>query len=304
MKLGFVSAILAGWDFYEMIDEASNLGYECVEVACWPRGEKERRYAGVSHIDTESLSPAKARELLDYCEMKHVQISSLAYYPNTMDPDIAKREGIIRHLKSVITASEMLNVKMVTTFIGRDQQKSIESNLALFQEVWPPLVEFAVAHGTKVAIENCPMLFGPDQWPGGQNLFTSPALWKKMFEIIDSPYFGINYDPSHFVWQQMDYLKPVWGFKDKIFHVHLKDIKILQDKLDEFGILAYPLDYMQPKIPGLGDVRWDRFISALTDIGYEGPACVEVEDRSFESGRQRMLDSLRLSKNYLRQFVI
>jgi sugar phosphate isomerase/epimerase len=102
----------------------------------------------------------------------------------------------------------------------------------------------------------------------------------------------------------MDYIKPIREFKDKIFHIHLKDIKVLQDKLDEFGILAYPLDYMQPKLPGLGDVRWDRFISALTDIEYDGPVCVEVEDRSFESDSRRILDSLRLSRNYLRQFVI
>ena len=116
--------------------------------------------------------------------------------------------------------------------------------------------------------------------------------------------FGINYDPSHFVWQQMDYIRPLYEFKDRIFHVHYKDIKLFPDKLAEVGVMAYPLQYMAPKLPGLGDVNWAKYVSALTDIGYEGYTCVEVEDRAFEGSKERILDSLRLSKRYLDQFVI
>ena len=141
------------------------------------------------------------------------------------------------------------------------------------------------------------MLFGKDQWPGGQNLMTTPVIWRKLFAIIDSPYFGLNYDPSHFVWQQIDYIRPLYEFKDKIFHVHYKDIKLFKDKLEDVGVMAYPLDYMSPKLPGLGDV------SALTDIGYEGPTCIEVEDKAFESSKEKILESISLSKRYLDQFV-
>ena len=102
----------------------------------------------------------------------------------------------------------------------------------------------------------------------------------------------------------MDYIKPIYEFKDKIFHIHFKDIKLFKDKMEECGILAYPLDYMSPKIPGLGDVDWGKYVSALTDIGYEGPACIEVEDRAFESSKDRILDSIKLSKKYLDNFVI
>ena len=304
MKLGFVSAILDGWSFEEMIDTASAMGYECVEVACWPQGKAERRYAGVSHINVDELDDEKAQYILDYCKQKNVAISSLAFYPNTMDADVQKREAAVEHLKRVIRASARLGVNMVTTFIGRDQSKTVEENLELVSEVWPPIIALAEELGVKIAIENCPMLFGPEQWPGGQNLMTTPAVWKKVFEILPSENLGLNYDPSHFVWQMIDYIKPLYTFRDKIFHVHFKDIKLFPDKLDEVGIMAYPLEFMSPKLPGLGDVDWGRYVSALTDIGYDPYACVEFEDRAFESSRQKVLDSLALSYRYMRQFVI
>ncbi|MBO5200256.1 MAG: sugar phosphate isomerase/epimerase [Clostridia bacterium] len=304
MKLGIVSAIYDGFTFEEMIDHASATGYECVEVACWPQGKAERRYAGVSHIDVDNTSEEYIAYVKDYCAKKNITISSLAFYPNTMDGDLAKRQAAIDHLKKVINMSSLMGVNMVTTFIGRDQTKTVEENLEIFKEVWPPIIKLAEEKGVKVAIENCPMLFGADQWPGGQNLFTTPKLWRKMFELIPSDNFGINYDPSHFIWQQIDYVKPLYEFKDKIFHVHYKDIKVYEDKLNDVGIMAYPLEYMSPKLPGLGDVDWGKYVSALTDIGYEGPTCVEVEDKAFEGSRERILDSCVLSYRYMRQFVI
>lgn len=304
MKLGIVSAILDGWTFEEMVDTVSQIGYSCVEAACWPQGKAERRYAGVSHIDVENLTEEKKAYILDYLKKKNVELSALAFYPNTMDGDLEKRSMNIAHLKKVIDAAAMLDVGMVTTFIGRDQSKTVEENIELFREIWPPLIAYAKERKVKIAIENCPMLFGRDQWPGGQNLMTTPVIWRELFGIIDSEYFGLNYDPSHFVWQQMDYIKPLYEFKEKIFHVHYKDIKLYPDKLADCGVMAYPLDYMAPKLPGLGDVDWGRYVSALTDIGYDGYTCVEVEDRAFEGSREKILDSLILSKRYMEQFVI
>ena len=304
MKLGIVSAIYDGFTFEEMIDHASSVGYECVEVACWPQGKAERRYAGVSHIDVDNTSADYIKYIKDYCTSKNIEISSLAFYPNTMDGDLEKRQANIEHIKKVINMSALLGVNMVTTFIGRDQTKTVEENLELFKKIWPDIIKFAADKGVKVAIENCPMLFGADQWPGGQNLFISPDLWRKMFEIIPDSNFGINYDPSHFIWQQMDYIKPIYEFKDRIFHVHYKDIKLYPERLNDVGILAYPLQYMSPKLPGLGDVNWGKYVSALTDIGYDSYTCVEVEDKAFEGSKEKILDSVTLSYRYMRNFVI
>ena len=298
MKLGLVSAILDWMSFEEMIDTISSLGYECVEAACWPSGKAERRYAGVSHIDVDELSEAKAEYILNYCKEKNVEISSLAFYPNTMDGDLEKRKANIEHLKKVIAASQKLGIGMVTTFIGRDHTKSVEENLKLFEEIWPDIIRFAEEHQVRVAIENCPMLFDETQWPGGQNLATTPKIWRRMFEIIPSGNFGLNYDPSHFVWQMMDYIKPMYEFRDRIFHVHYKD------RLDNVGTMAYPLEYMAPKLPGLGDVDWAKYVSALTDIGYNGYTCIEVEDKSFEGTHEDVIRSLKLSARYMSQFVI
>ena len=304
MKLGVVSAIYDGFTFEEMIDDVAKNGCRCAEVACWPQGKAERRYAGVSHIDVDNTSDEYIAYVKDYCAKRNVEISSLAFYPNPMDSDLEKRNANITHLKKVINMSALLGVNMVTTFIGRDQTKTVEENLELVKEIWPEIIKLAEEKGVKIAIENCPMLFGADQWPGGQNLFTTPKLWRKIFAILKSDNLGINYDPSHFIWQQIDYIKPVYEFKDKIFHVHCKDIKLFKDKLDDVGVMAYPLEFMSPKLPGLGDVDWGKYISALTDIGYNGFVCVEVEDKAFEDSRERILDSVELSCRYLKQFVI
>lgn len=304
MKLGFISAILEQWPFEEMIDTAAALGFSCVEVACWPRGKAERRYAGVSHIDVDSLTDEKAAWILDYCKSRGVEISALAYYPNTMDGSPEKRTANIAHLKKVIQSSKKLGINLVTTFVGRDQTKSVEENLELFRKIWPPIIREAEALGVRIAIENCPMLFGRDQWPGGQNLASTPAVWRELFQIAPNSNFGLNYDPSHFVWQMMDYIAPLYEFKDRIFHVHFKDIKLLPDRLRKVGTMAYPLEYMVPKLPGLGDVDWGKYVSALTDIGYNGYACIEIEDKAFEGSRERILDSLKISKKYMEQFVI
>ena len=256
------------------------------------------------YVLKHNTSEEYIKYILDYCKERNIEISSLAFYPNTMDPDLSKRAANIEHLKKVIKMSSLLGINMVTSFIGRDQNKSVEENIEIFKEIWPAIIDYAASLNVKVAIENCPMLFGRDQWPGGQNLMTTPVIWRKLFSIIDSPYFGINYDPSHFVWQQIDYIKPLYEFKDKIYHVHFKDIKLFKDKMEECGIMAYPLDYMSPKLPGLGDVDWGKYVSALTDIGYDGPACIEVEDKSFESSKEKILDSIYLSKKYMDNFVI
>lgn len=306
MKFGLLTAILDGWTFEEAVDIAADMGFQCLEVACWPAGKAERRYAGVSHIDCERVveDDAYAKYVLDYIANKGMTISSLAFYPNTMDSDPEKREAAISHLKNVIRASSKLGVGMVSTFIGRDQHKTVEENIEQFKQIWPGLISLAEECGVKVAIENCPMLFGTDQWPGGQNLMCTPAIYRKLFEIIPSKNFGLNFDPSHYVWQQLDYCKTVRDFADRIFHIHFKDIKLYPEKLAEVGILAYPLDYMSPKIPGLGDVNWGAFISTLNDIRFNGCAVIEVEDKAFEGSREDILNSVRLSKRYLDNYLI
>ena len=303
MKLGFVSAILPELSLAEVVGFAASARYQCVELMCWPVGKSERRYAGVTHIDIASLDAGEVNRISELLAASGIEISGLGYYPNPLTPDRAEAEVYIAHIRNVITAAKMLGVSVVNTFIGRDWNLSVEDNWPRFREVWPPLVKFAEDQGVRIAIENCPMLFTKDEWPGGKNLARNPAIWRRMFEEIPSPSFGLNYDPSHLVWQQMDYLKPLRQFASRIFHVHLKDARVDRFRLDEVGILATPLEYHTPKIPGLGDVDWGRFFSALSDSGYQGPVCVEVEDRAYEGTLETRKAALLQCRRFLSQFT-
>lgn len=302
LHLGFVSAILADNSLVEVMNFASKENFACVEVMCWPRGKAERRYAGVSHINVDELDEETIAHIHALQRDTNVYISGLGYYPNPLDPDDEKAALAIEHIKKVISAAAKLGIPVVNTFVGRNPSRNITDNLAMFAEQFPEVVKHAGKQGVKVAIENCPMFFTDDEWPGGKNLAISPAVWDKMFEIIPDAHFGLNYDPSHLVWMQMDPIRPIYDYRERLHHIHLKDVKVYKDKLDRVGILANPLEYHSPKIPGLGDVNWGRFIAALTDVGYRGPCCIEVEDKAFEKSAEDIRTAILTARNYLKQY--
>ncbi|MBM4002225.1 MAG: sugar phosphate isomerase/epimerase [Planctomycetes bacterium] len=303
MQLGFVSAILPDLNLKQVAEFARHAGYDCVELMCWPPSKAERRYAGVTHIDVTNFSDEHAREINNIMADAGVAISGLGYYPNPLSPQADEAKLAVGHIRKVVEATARLGLTRMNTFIGRDWHRSVEDNLVRFQEVWRPIVAFAESLGVRIGIENCPMLFTNDEWPGGKNLATSPAIWRRMFELIPSPSLGLNYDPSHMVWQQMDYLKPIREFASRIVHVHAKDARVDRHRLDDVGILATPLQYHVPKLPGMGDVDWGRFFSALTDSGYRGPVCVEVEDRAYEESLERRQAALRQCHTFLRNYM-
>lgn len=303
MKLGFVSAILPDLELEEVLSFASEVGYDCVELMCWPKGKAERRYAGVTHVDVTDLDGAAADRIKGLVEKTGVAISGLGYYPNALAPDPAEAVVYVEHIKKVIDASATLGIGVMNTFVGRDPAKSVDDNWPRFLETWKPIVAHAEGKGVKIGIENCPMLFTKDEWPGGKNLAHSPAVWRRMFEAIPSPNFGLNFDPSHLVWQGIDYLKAIRDFADRFHHAHAKDARVDRHRLDDVGIMATPLEFHSPKLPGLGEVDWGRFFSVLGDSGYDGPVCVEVEDRAYEGSLESRKRALRQSHDYLRQFM-
>ncbi len=303
MQLGFASAILPEQTLEEVFAIASQLNYDCVEVMCWPPGKAERRYAGVTHIDVTNLTDEKIREIQELSDRYRVSISALGYYPNPLSPDQQESETAVAHIRKLIEAAPKLGLNQVNSFIGRDWTKSIDDNWPRFLELWAPLVELAEQNSVRIGIENCPMFFSNDEWPGGKNLAISPAIWNRMFNDIPNPNFGLNYDPSHMIWQHMDYLKPLKDFSERIFHVHAKDVRIDRDNLNNVGILANPLEYHTPKLPGMGDVNWGQFFSILGDSGYDGPVCVEVEDRVYEGSLGSRCQSLQQSCTYLRNYI-
>jgi sugar phosphate isomerase/epimerase len=303
MKLGFVSAILPELSLAELVRFASTQGYACVELMSWPKGKAERRYAGVTHVDVTGFGQREADAVRETMAEANVEISALGYYPNPLTPDPQEAQTYIDHIHNVILAAKELGVRTVTSFVGRDWTRPVEDNWPHFLEVWKPLIQFAEDNGVRVGIENCPMSFTADEWPGGKNLATTPRIWRRMFEDIPSPSFGLNFDPSHCVWQQMDYLLPLRNFTDRLFHVHAKDVRVDRQRLNDVGIMAHPLEYHTPKLPGLGDVDWGQFFSVLSETGYDGPVCVEVEDRAYEGSLEARKASLTQCYTYLKNFM-
>jgi len=305
VKLGLITAPFGHLGLEEVAREASEHGFELLEICCWPAGAgSERRYAGTCHIDVEDLDGGRAEETVVLLGQHGISISALGYYPNNLHPDPAHREAVNGHLRKVIAGAPELGVSTVCTFVGRDQTRSLPDNMALFREVWPPLVEHAEHHGVRIAIENCPMIFSYDEWPGGTNLAYSPAIWREMFEAIPSPSFGLNLDPSHLVWQMIDYERAVYEFAERIFHVHAKDMEIRREGLYDHGVLSLGMGWQVPRLPGLGEVRWDRFLSALYAAGYNGPIIVEHEDRRFEGSDDLVWRGFEIARNALSPYIV
>lgn len=302
VKLGLLTAAFPDLTLEEVAEWAAGEGFQALEIACWPAGGAERRrYAGVTHIDVESFDPDGVHELLN----RHGLVaSSLAYYPNNLHPDDSHREEVNGHLRKVIDAAERLGVRMVGTFVGNDKDRPLPENLERFRQVWPPLVGYAGERGVKIAIENCPMIFSWDEWPGGTNLAASPAVWDDMFAAIPSESFGLNLDPSHLVWQMIDYERVVYDYADRIFHVHAKDMEVRLDGLYRHGVMSLGMGWQVPRLPGLGEVHWDRFVAALYAIGYDSYVSIEHEDRAFEGDVELVKRGFLIARNALRPYIV
>jgi sugar phosphate isomerase/epimerase len=301
MRLGLLTAAFPRLDLERTAAWAGANGFEMLEVACWPAtGGERRRYAGVSHIDVERLDAGSVRDVLD----RHgLEISSLAYYPNNLHPDPVERRTVNTHLKKVVDAAAALGVPTVGTFVGRDKTKNVPENFREFRKVWPRLVAYAESRGVNVAIENCPMIFSWDEWPGGTNLASTPAAWDEMFTIVPSPRFGLNLDPSHLVWLRIDYLRVVRDYASRILHVHAKDMEIDADGLYRNGTVSLGMGWQVPRLPGLGEVRWNRFLSQLYRVGYDGVISVEHEDRTFERTDELVKRGFLIARDVLRPYL-
>ena len=303
MKLGFFTAALPNSTLEQAAQWGAESSFQAIEIACWPQEKATRRYAGVSHLDVATLDKNKAREIRKMLDGYSLPISSLGYYPNPLHPEAEHREKVIAHLKKVIEAAALLEVSNVGTFIGKDRNKTVPQNLEDYAKVWPPIVKFAKDHGIKIAIENCPMIFSYDEWPGGNNLAASPAIWRKMWEIIPDANFGLNLDPSHLILQMIDYERVIHEFAEKLFHVHAKDLHIDRDGLYNNGVLSQGMGWQVPRLPGRGDVDWSKFIAALKSVGYDYVVSIEHEDRDFEGDEELVKRGFYLSRDVLKPLI-
>ena len=303
MKLGILTAPFADTDLLDVADWAAGSGFSALEVACWPAaGGETRRYAGTSHINVDGLSTGEAGEIVSALTGKDISISGLGYYPNPLHADAGHREQVIGHLKKVISAASLLGVPVVNSFMGGDRTLNVEENWARAKDIFAPVVAHARDAGVTLAFENCPMLFSHDEWPGGHNIAYSPKIWRRIFDTWNEG-VGMNYDPSHLVWQMIDQPRFIREFGPKMVHVHAKDVMIDRDGLYENGIMSVGIGWQVPRMPGLGDIDWARFFSGLYRAGYDGPVIIEHEDRDFEGSDDKLKRGFLLARDVLNPYV-
>jgi sugar phosphate isomerase/epimerase len=285
-------------------DWAADNGFESLEIACWPRSAGDaRRYAGTSHIDVADLSEDLAKSIVDDVASRGLSISGLGYYPNPMHPDPDVRAAAIGHMKLVIEAAAKMGVPYFNTFMGGDASKTVDANWDDVVHVWPEIVSHADAHGVKVTIENCPMIFSDDEWPGGNNLAFAPAIWRSMFQIVPDANFGLNFDPSHLVWQFIDCPRAIREFGDRIFHAHAKDVEVRADGLYDWGVMSAGVGWQVPRLCGLGGVDWGGFFGALYSVGYDFVASIEHEDRGFEGSVEAVQRGFLIARDNLAPYI-
>ena len=302
MKLGFLTAPFPATPLMEVADWAVGAGFEVLEIACWPQaGGPTRRYAGTSHIDVANLSSSQATEIVDELADRRLSVSGLGFYPNPLHPDPAHREQVIGHLKHVILAAEKMDVPLVNTFMGGDGAKNQDQNWEEALRVWPAIVAFANDHGRKITLENCPMLFSYDEWPGGHNIATSPRMWRRILEQWGGT-IGLNFDPSHLVLQMIDTRRFLMEFGAHVLHFQAKDLMIDRDGLYERGVLSMGMGWQLPRIPGLGEVDWSVVFSELYRQGFDGDCIIEHEDRRFEGTDDKVKQGFLIARDVLRPY--
>ncbi len=303
MRLGLLTSPFPETPLAEVADWAAGAGFDSLEVACWPPSKGgTRRYAGTSHIDVTDLSKGRAGEISEEIASKSLSISGLGYYPNPLHPDAAYRERVIEHLRQVIVAAGRMAVPFVNTFMGGDSSKSQDANWQTALAVWPEIVAHALDNGVRITIENCPMIFSQDEWPGGHNIAWSPYIWRRILEQWGGT-VGLNYDPSHLVWLMIDQERFIREFGPHILHVQAKDVQIDRDGLYERGTLSSGIGWQVPRLPGLGEAHWPRIFAALYRAGYGGDVIIEHEDRDFEGTDELVKRGFLIARDMLRPYI-
>ncbi len=303
MKLGILTAPFADTPLSQVADWAASAGFEALEIACWPSaGAEKRRYAGTAHLPIEDMTPARGSEITGMLAAKGLSVSGLGYYPNPLHAETVHRDQVNGHLRKVISAARMMQVGVVNTFIGGDRTLTVDQNWIRATDIFGPVVAHARDNGVTLAFENCPMIFSHDEWPGGHNIAYAPKIWRRIFEMWGDA-VGMNYDPSHLVWQMIDQARFIREFGGRMVHVHAKDLMIDRDGLYEYGILSAGIGWQVPRMPGLGEVDWPDFFSGLYRAGYDGPVIIEHEDRDFEGSDAKVKRGFALARDVLRPFI-
>ena len=226
-----------------------------------------------------------------------VKVYALGRSLNYLAGSPAERSERSALLSRDIAVASGLNIPVINIFAGRDPYKTVDENLPIFQEVFTPLAAKAEESGVRLAMENCAQR---NWWPAGGNLAHTPEIWRKLFDLVPSPAMGLTFDPSHFIWQGLDYRKAIKEFGPRIYYAHAKDTEVHREVLADRGI--YGSDWWHYRLPGWGQMDWPSFFTSLREAGYRGPIAIEHEDRLWNHNDEEIKHGLIMARDFLRRF--
>lgn len=299
MHIGFLTNCLRHRTLPEIIAWAGANDFSSLELACWPH---EKNTVDPS-LDVTYFNQQNADELNALARQQNITFTCLTYCPNTLDRDPARRAANVQYLYRVMDAAQMLGVKTICTFVGRDETKTQAQNFDEMVRVFTPLLDYAAARNVRIAIENCPM-------PGWQfeglpgNLAYAPLIWDELFARLPHANFGLNLDPSHLVWLGVNYYDVVPKYAPRIFHTHAKDTQIYADKRAYNSILnSGDHTWWIYRLPGKGEVDWTRWANVLRANGYDGVLSIEHEDPDYAHTEELVKEGLLIGKKNLTEAI-
>ncbi|MGC8615179.1 MAG: sugar phosphate isomerase/epimerase family protein [Thermoprotei archaeon] len=267
MRIGFiVNKNIGGLE--KVFQWTSSLGFQAIEVSAAEGGI----------ADPARTQPSTLATLSKKYDLKVV----LDYFGNLLDQNPEKAASAANGLRKALDLASESGIEVVVGSCGKFSSK-LDENLKRYAEVYPEIADYASSRGVKIAFEI---------WPGFNFAYT-PDRWKMIFDAVPSRALGLNFDPSHLVWQFVDYLTAARNFADRIYSFHAKDTEIISSRLSEVGITGD--GWWRFRIPGWGSVNWSALISVLIERKYPGIISVEHEDPLFdyEEGLRRGLAFLK-----------
>jgi len=271
LKLGFLTNALKTMPLDEIANWAIKNGFEFLEVG--------------PHV------PADKNFFKKVIDDTGIHIIGLIFCRNFQEKDEMVRRRLREELEKRVELTCEMGFEYITISTGIDKERSFEENVQLFKEFVTPILEKCENHGVKVAIENC---------PDTGNIATSPYRWERIFETIDSKNLGLCYDPSHLIRLFIDPYKPIRKFADRIFYIHVKDTEVDGEKLSWIG-LEEAKGWWRYRLPGFGQIDWNKLILTLREAGFDGYLSIEHEDPVWYGSEERVKIGLLLAKRYLQK---
>ena len=283
MRLGFLTTFSE-----DELATAERIGFDALEVhfSSWPADVHANR-------KRQEDAAKKAKDLM---AVYGVGVSALARYgPNALAQPLSAMK---KEYRQAIRMAQLMGVPALATIPGRIPDKPAEESMPAFKKLFGEVAKMAADAGVKIACENWPGMTG---WPRvGINVAYSPRMWELMFDAVPNPSIGLEFDPSHLVWQGIDHIPLVHEFGDRIHHVHLKDTEMLTHVQQRSGIFDH--GWWRYRIPGWGQINWRAFLSALNDVGYDGGLAIEHEDPIYSGPRRE--EGLVLGQRYMSQLLV